>query len=69
MTNLDKFREVFGFKPEKNTRRYVCPQGLDCGNTECSKCPFNRKWWEREYKECFELKENKKYTIKWGGKK
>ena len=52
MTNREKFREVFGFSPVVSQE--VCPDGFECEGL-CTICPFNGEWWEREYKECFEL--------------
>jgi len=59
MTNQDKFKEVFGFTPDKDT--CVAPQnmcqvmGFQC-TTHKGECVFHN-WWNREYKPCFELKE------------
>lgn len=53
MTNAEKFKEVFGFAHHNG-----CPfPVLVCATVEkmdCKKCPFER-FWEKEYKECFEL--------------
>jgi len=57
MTNQEKFNEVFGFHPAD--KREVCPKWLTCEGLEnCKSCPFNKEWWDREYKECFELRED-----------
>ena len=54
MTNSEKFKEVFGFIPDKTDcpiPAKVCEEQGDCDD-----CIFE-KWWSMEYKECFELKE------------
>lgn len=56
MTNAEKFKETFGFYPHDSCPlpNQVC-ESVD----DCNKCPFDC-FWDKEYKECFELKENKK---------
>lgn len=53
ITNKEKFKEVFGFE----TVQPVCPIGFYCGNISCVDCVFDVKWWNKEYKPCFKLKE------------
>jgi hypothetical protein len=56
MTNREKFKEVFGFYPDMVScvvPRKICK--MQKGNG-CDNCPFD-DWWSKEYKECFELKE------------
>ena len=53
MTNREKFKEVFGFTPDS------CPLPTNvCRNVSfrCKACVF-RDWWDKEYRECFQLKE------------
>jgi hypothetical protein len=51
MTNREKFKEVFGFTPDS------CPLPKKiCVDTECKECVFFH-FWDREYRECFQLKE------------
>ena len=55
MNNKEKFKEVFGFTPDIMDcvmPRMVCEEQQN----RCSSCPFD-DWWYKEYKECFELKE------------
>lgn len=60
MTNLEKFREVFGYTPD--TRLCISPlricdaQVKKYKNDPCETCPFN-DWWSKEYKPCFSMKE------------
>ena len=51
MTNAEKYKEVFGFEPERR---------LDCICSDCTKCPIDANccdkylvfdWWNSEYKE------------------
>ena len=51
MTNAEKYKEVFGFEPERK---------LDCICSDCTKCPIDAnycdkylvfEWWNSEYKE------------------
>ena len=53
MTNTEKFKEVFGYTPEVCCliSPSVCREQDDCEN-----CPFD-DWWQQEYRECFEFKE------------
>lgn len=56
MTNREKFKEVFGFYPDMVScvvPRKTCAINKDY---DCDKCPFDG-WWYKEYKACFELKE------------
>ena len=65
MTNLDKFKEVFGFIPTIHDDTITCI-GVDKVCDEqyrknrpyvgCSDCPFYN-WWEKEYIPCFEMLE------------
>lgn len=62
MTNKEKFEEIFGYSPEKDTDLINCliPVSV-CEKIEggCSKCPFYG-WWDKEYKPCFKLREDLK---------
>ena len=64
ITNGEKFKEVFGFKPNmnlcvapnkicKNTVSRALSSGID---DPCTICAFNN-WFDREYKACFRLSE------------
>ena len=60
MTNREKFKEVFGFTPNDDAEcvapKAICTIQDDVcavGNNECA---FYR-WWDKEYKECFRLKD------------
>ena len=71
MTNAEKFKEVFGYKPrqnvvlvydrinnqQKDSDMCIAPLRV-CAHEKfrCEKCPFNG-WWNKEYKGCFEMKE------------
>lgn len=44
-TNEDKFEEVFGCKPNKNTCPVYCQLGSSCRNC------VNDDFWKQEYKE------------------
>ena len=65
MTNLEKFKEVFGFIPTIHDDTITCI-GVDRVCDEqyrknrpyvgCSDCPFN-DWWNKEYKPCFKMDE------------
>ena len=60
MTNSEKFKEVFGFVPNRSEQKELCPRDFDCEDVpSCRDCPFNEDWWNREYKPCFKLKEIK----------
>lgn len=53
MTNGEKFKEVFGFRP-----REVCIMPfLICKEQDsCEVCLF-QNFWDKEYKHCFRIKE------------
>lgn len=56
MTNKEKFREVFGFKP----RNVTCPMPrkvCEMNGFICDECTV-ADWWNKEYMECFQLKED-----------
>lgn len=56
MNNSEKFKEIFGFCP--NTKECIAPETVCVVNNQnCHQCPFN-KFWENEYKECFDMKED-----------
>lgn len=53
MTNGEKFKEVFGFKPQ----HCVAPARVcEKQNMKCRECPFDN-FWDKEYKACFCIKE------------
>ena len=54
MTNAEKFKEVFGFTPNKNCvgAPKICEE---MGEEACGKCPFD-DWWDKEYKACFQIR-------------
>ena len=54
MTNSEKFKEMFGFTPDDEG--CCIPRKVCIEQSDCLFCPFNN-WWDKEYKECFELKE------------
>ena len=60
MTNIEKFQEVFGYKPRKKalTKEVACLVPIDVCKEygECIACPF-LGWWNREYKAESEEKE------------
>lgn len=62
MTNREKFKEVFGFTPRADADcvapKSVCDSRSYCIGLSFSEdnCPFLR-WWDKEYRECFQLKE------------
>ena len=59
MTNREKFKEVFGFSPNKGVSGNLscpAPKKICDERKGCVGCPF-KNWWEREYKECFRMKE------------
>lgn len=56
MTNKEKFKEVFGFTVNN---KMMCPVNLNCDSIRCKDCPFNADWWDKEYKNCFRIKEVK----------
>lgn len=47
MTNIEKFAEVFGYRP---IRRCIAPPDdkFDCGDGDCGQCPY-WKWFDKEY--------------------
>ena len=45
MTNAEKFKEVFGFKPNKNL--CYAPEDVKCP-TDCDDCPYI-SWLNEEY--------------------
>ena len=60
MTNLEKFKEVFGHTPVRNSGIFDCP---DCPNSdECEIYRRNERywectvasWWDEEYKEVYD---------------
>lgn len=66
MTNAEKFKEVFGMTPNKDScpifSSKICSEQLkkhfndpceDC----CKDCPFE-DWWNKEYRPCFKIKED-----------
>ena len=57
MTNLDKFREVFGFTLSEHLV-FECPFPPEIckklPTTRCKECPIDG-WWGKEYKESFHL--------------
>ena len=42
LTNAEKFKEVFGFEPNKTRIAEVCDM-LDCRDTICEDCPYHNK--------------------------
>ena len=59
MTNIEKFEEVYGFKPSfiEETDAYICPApDWVCEDQAkgCESCPFHG-WWHKEYKGCFQI--------------
>ena len=55
MTNREKFKETFGFKP----RNVTCPMSskvCELYNRDCKNCPIDG-WWDKEYKSCFAISE------------
>lgn len=54
MTNKEAFKRVFGFTPSD------CPAPdkiCKMFTARCKDCPFH-DFWEKEYKPCFELRED-----------
>ena len=49
MTNAEKYKEVFGFPPDKN----LCPTESckDCPGNLNEQCLCTCEWWESEYTE------------------
>lgn len=70
MTNAEKFKEVFGFEPNRQVHPCtLIPTDIRnevvCGHKprpRCKECPFNSNWWERDYLPCFKLKERSDYA-------
>ncbi len=60
MTNREKFKEVFGFKPSVDAE-CIMPTSVCfihdkiCMSSQEGDCPFF-DWWDKEYKPCFQLK-------------
>ena len=58
MTNAEKFKEVFGYKADKNLcilPTKVCEHEASKEGTQlCDGCVF-AGWWDKEYKPCFVL--------------
>lgn len=52
MTNAEKFKEIFGFEPDK--KACVAPEKI-C-DQYCPDCVFN-DWWDHEYLPCFKMKD------------
>lgn len=52
MTNAEKFKEVFGVEPDKESMTIECPRNvMTCGYYSATfgcKCT---EWWQEEYKE------------------
>lgn len=47
MTNKEKFKEVFGFTPQRES---ICPENYDCERVPtCSECLYGWRWWKNEY--------------------
>lgn len=56
MTNEERFKQTFGFKPNREctfANKVVCIDRC----RSCKGCPF-KNWWKKEYKECFQLRED-----------
>ena len=57
MTNKEKFKEVFGFSPNRMIGSMCpAPDKVCRQQHNCPTCPF-QFWWTKEYKSCFEIKE------------
>ena len=54
MTNIEKFKEVFGFMPRINA--CLGPSKVCREHELCDDCPFNG-WFEKEFKPCFKIKD------------
>lgn len=56
MTNREKFKETFGFNPY--TKNCIVPNSV-CVTIigDCDDCPFGG-WWDKEYKSCFQMRED-----------
>ena len=57
MSNAEKFKEVFGYKPDKSMcilPRKVCAIEASKCTQLCDGCVFDG-WWDKEYKSCFVL--------------
>lgn len=57
MTNIEKFKEVFGFVPSIEKESCVGAPIMCDVVSSCRECPF-RNWWDREFKECFKMDES-----------
>lgn len=60
MTNREKFKEVFGFTPNKavtmeNSKFCIVPEKVCMDQKKCDGCPF-ANWWDKEYKPCFRIR-------------
>jgi len=54
MNNSEKFKEIFGYKPDN--KECVAPKRVCKDHNGCILCPFHN-WWSKEYRGCFEMKE------------
>ena len=58
MTNAEKFKEVFGYNPDKRLcilPTKICEHEASKEGTHlCDGCVFDG-WWDKEYKPCFVL--------------
>lgn len=62
MTNREVFKKTFGFNPEHCVApARVCEEM----NMKCRECLFDT-FWDREYKECFRIKEEYEKQIEEG---
>lgn len=57
MTNREKFAEIFGFKPRKETDCVFPAKVCEVANSTCLDCPL-KDWWDHEYKGCFKIRED-----------
>lgn len=50
MTNLEKFRRIFGFTPDTSLKCEIVSKAI-CKKYggDCLKCPYDN-WWNRSYK-------------------
>lgn len=56
MTNREKFKETFGFKPKKDMPCPMSSKVCELYNRDCQNCPIDG-WWDKEYKPCFAISE------------
>ena len=56
MTNREKFKETFGFRPNPDAECVAPTSICDIQNDICNDCPFEN-WWEKEYIPCFKMLE------------